>query len=160
MVHEKTVADSVTKISTFALPNMVNPLGSIHGGETMKLMDNAAAVCAMRHSNSLVVTLFVDNLDFFVPIYAGELVVCTACLTYVGRSSMEVEVIVSAENPLQGLVTTALKGYFTMVGLDDKFKTLEVPRLKLISDEEAVRFEEGRVRAEQRKAQAKKRFQR
>ncbi|MGE5404496.1 MAG: acyl-CoA thioesterase [Candidatus Saccharibacteria bacterium] len=160
MIQEKTAADSLTKISTFALPHMANPLGSIHGGETMKLMDNAAAVCAMRHSNSLVVTLFVDNLDFFVPIYAGELVVCTACLTYVGRSSMEVEVVVSAENPLQGLVATALKGYFTMVALDDKFKTIEVPRLKLLTDEDKMRFEEGRARAEQRKVQNRVRFQR
>lgn len=160
MIQEKTVAESVTKISTFALPHMVNPLGSIHGGETMKLMDNAAAVCAMRHSNSIVVTLFVDNLDFFVPIYAGELVVCTASLTYVGRSSMEVEVVVSAENPLQGQVTTALKGYFTMVALDDKFKPLNVPRLKLLSEDEAARFEEGRARADLRKAQARERVQR
>lgn len=154
---EKTIDESRASISQFMLPNMANPLGSIHGGETMKMMDNTAAVCAMRHSNSLVVTISVDQLDFYVPIYSGELVVCEAALTYVGRSSMEIEVVVSAENLLLKKKRTALVGYFTMIGVNEKFEPIEVPRLKLQNDDEVRRFNVGQARAEARREAAMER---
>lgn len=145
----KTVADSTLEMSTVMQPNQANPAGNVHGGEIMKMMDNAAAVVAQRHSRTNVVTARVDELVFHQPIFVGNLVTCQAFLTYVGRSSMEVIVIVRVEDLYSDTQQhCALSAYFTMVALNAGGKPIPVLPLELVSDEERQRFEEGRQRYE------------
>lgn len=145
----KTIAESALVMSAVMLPHQANVAGNVHGGEIMKMMDNAAFVVAQRHARSNVVTARVDELIFHLPIYVGNLVTCHAFLTFVGRSSMEVAVTVEVENLYSETPgECALTAYFTMVALDPDGKPLRVDQLNLLSDEERVRFEEGRARYE------------
>ncbi|MDO9131284.1 MAG: acyl-CoA thioesterase, partial [Anaerolineales bacterium] len=79
-----------------------NLLGNVHGGWIMKLVDEAGALASMRHAQQRVVTVAIDQMVFRQPIRIGDLVSLTAEVTYTGRTSMEVEVQVVAENPITG----------------------------------------------------------
>lgn len=134
------------------LPNQANPSGNVHGGEIIKLMDTAAGVVAKRHARTNVVTARVDELIFNSPIYVGNLVICHAYLTFVGRSSMEVAVRVDVEDLDTEIPNScALTAYFTMVSLNKDGKSVPVLPLELINEEERTRFEEGRQRHEKNK---------
>lgn len=148
-MKEKTVADSALEMSNVMQPNQANPAGNVHGGEVMKMMDNAAAVVAQRHARSNVVTARVDELVFHQPIFVGNLVTCHAYLTYVGRSSMEVAVTVEVEDLYsESPMKRALTSYFTLVGLNAGGKPIQVPPLTLTNDDERKSFEEASRRYE------------
>jgi len=156
-MEDKTVASSALIMSVVMQPDQANPAGNVHGGEIMKLMDNAAFVVAQRHARTNVVTARVDELIFHQPIYVGNLVTCHAFLTFVNRSSMEVVVTVEVENLFsEAPGKCALTAYFTMVALNVGGKPLRISPLKLETDEEKARFEEGRQRHELNMSKKKK----
>jgi acyl-CoA hydrolase len=92
-----------------------------------------------------------DRLDFHKPIFVGELVIVRASINYVGHTSMEVGVRVEAENLMTGEVRHTNSAYLTLVSLDENRKPTTVPGVVAETDDERRRFEEGRVRAQQRK---------
>ncbi|MDD2502446.1 MAG: acyl-CoA thioesterase [Clostridia bacterium] len=146
-MDEKTVAQSQAIMSQVMLPSQANPAGNVHGGEIMKIMDTTASVTATRHARTNIVTARVDELLFHTPIYVGALVTCTAKLIFVGRSSMEISVTVEAEYlEEEKPPEIALTAYFTMVSLDKNGIPCEVPRLKLITQEEEDCFQTGKLR--------------
>ncbi len=69
---ERTVGHSATSIAQLMLPHQANPAGFVHGGELMKMMDNAAGVVAARHAGTNVVTARVENIDFKSPVRVGN----------------------------------------------------------------------------------------
>nr|WP_245867643.1 acyl-CoA thioesterase [Sporomusa silvacetica] len=143
-------------MSVVMQPDQANPAGNVHGGEIMKLMDNAAFVVAQRHARTNVVTARVDELIFHQPIYVGNLVTCHAFLTFVNRSSMEVVVTVEVEDLFsESPGKCALTAYFTMVALNVGGKPLSISPLQLETEEEKIRFEEGRQRHELNKSKKK-----
>lgn len=129
------------------LPEHANIAGNVHGGEVMKMMDNAGGVVARRHSRTNVVTARVDGLEFHYPIHVGNYVMCICEMTFVGTSSMEVMVRVMVEDLWhEGQPKLALTGYFTYVAIDSDGKATPVAPLKLVTDEEAKRYNEGKER--------------
>ena len=140
----RTVKHSAVTMSELILPHQANQLGNAHGGEIMKLMDTAAGVVALRHAHTAVVTARVDGINFYYPIKVGDLVTVNAFLTFVGRSSMEVEVEVITEDIISEKITHALTAYFIMVALNDQGKPTEVPHLIVSSEKEKELWERGR----------------
>lgn len=146
---EKTISETRSELAEIMLIHQANPVGNIHGGEIMKLMDNAAGVCAIKHSGCHVVTGRVDELQFHRPIYVGNLVTCTSSIVFAGKSSMEIYVVVEVEDLRCGKPRErALSGYFTMIALDNNGIPTEVPKIKTESDEERALFEQGKMRYE------------
>ncbi|MBP7693993.1 MAG: acyl-CoA thioesterase, partial [Anaerolineales bacterium] len=80
----KPVSASRITLSLMMPPAEANPLGNVHGGYVMRLMDEAGASAAMRHSRRPVVTVAVDQVLFKEPIHVGDLLTVNAELTYVG----------------------------------------------------------------------------
>ncbi|KYZ77887.1 acyl-CoA thioesterase [Anaerosporomusa subterranea] len=131
------------------LPHQANVAGNVHGGEIMKMMDNAAYVAAHKHARSSVVTARVDELIFHQPIYVGNLVTCHAYLTFVGKSSMEVSVVVSVEDLYKEKSSNcALTALFSMVAINAGGHPMPVPSLELTTDHEKAVFEEAKLRYE------------
>lgn len=152
----KKICDSAVEMSMVMLPHQANVAGNVHGGEVMKLMDNAAYVVAHRHARSNVVTARVDELTFHQPIYVGNLVTCHAYLTFVGKSSMEISVVVEVEDLFkEDSRKCALTALFTMVALNAGGHTCTVPNLELTSDAERSMFEEGKQRYKTNRAKPK-----
>jgi acyl-CoA hydrolase len=136
-----------------------HPAGFVHGGELMKIMDNAAGVVAARHSGGNVVTGLVEDIKFINPVRVGDLVIVRGKLTFVSRSSMEVQVEVETENLFGGHTgqrATALTAIFVMVALDSKGKTRQVPIIMVSTEEEEKLFNEAQYRYESRKKASKR----
>jgi len=142
----RNVAHSAITMSQVIWPDMAGRAGFAHGGEIMKLMDGAAGVVAVKHSHRDSVTARVEGINFYLPIRVYDLVTVNACLTFVGRSSMEVLVEVLAENVAMETKVHALTAYFVMVAVDEMGKPAEVPPLILTSDREKALWEKGKKR--------------
>tara|TARA_B100000809_G_scaffold115634_1_gene113768 strand:- start:3330 stop:3827 length:498 start_codon:yes stop_codon:yes gene_type:complete len=141
---------TITVVSELMMPNQVNNLGSVFGGELLSMVDRAAAVAAMRHAGRPCVTVSIDRVDFKEPIYIGELVTCTARVRFVGRTSMEVGVKVLAENLLTGVERLTNNCLLTFVAIDEKHRPCQVAPLDLSNPEDERRFREGKRRREVR----------
>lgn len=148
----KKPSESNAIVSEMMMPNQVNNLGHVFGGELLSMVDRAAAVAAMRHAGSPVVTVSIDRVDFKEPIYTGELVTCTARVNFVGRTSMEVGVHVEAENLLTGNKRHTNTCFLTFVAIDEKHRPCRVRPLDLLDPEDERRFREGKRRREVREA--------
>jgi uncharacterized protein (TIGR00369 family) len=149
----KKISDSRFTLSALMGPQDTNSLGKVHGGVITRMADEAGALVAMRHAATPVVTVAIDSMTFMEPILLGNLVQCKAELTYVGRSSMEVRVEVSAENPLQGTAKTTNIAYLVYVALGTDGRPTEVPGIEFDTEEERARAEQAQARQEYRKQQ-------
>lgn len=131
------------------LPGDANPGGNIHGGTLMKLADNAGGMCAARHARSRVVTVLLDSMSFKSPVYVGEVVTAVAEVTWTGRTSIEMEVNITAENVGRGEIRHISTAYLVCVATDDAGVPREVPPLPLVTTQDRERW----VQAEARRAQ-------
>jgi uncharacterized protein (TIGR00369 family) len=151
----KNVRASRISIAQLMQPEHANNLGNVHGGWIMKLVDEAGALVCMRHAQRRAVTVAIDSMVFHNPIKIGDLVTLNAELTYVGHTSMEVEVQVEAENPLTGERTHTNTAYVVYVALDDNGQPASVPTLIAETNEEKSKLEEARQRQAERLAAKK-----
>lgn len=131
--------------------------GNVHGGIIMKLMDEAGASAAIRHAERPVVTVAVDQVLFLEPIHVGDLVTIQADLTFVGRTSMETRIDVTAQNLLSGERTHTNTAYFVYVALDEHGKPVPVAPLFIETDEERQRWEAAQERQAYRLSQRARR---
>jgi uncharacterized protein (TIGR00369 family) len=142
----KRVSDSRIVLAQLMQPMHANNHGNVHGGEIMRLMDEAGALACMRHAGHRVVTVAVDRMTFRQPIQIGDLVTLTAEVSYVGRTSLETEVLVTAENPVTGECLYTNTAYLVYVALDDQGQPVSVPPLIPENEEQQQRMEEGQDR--------------
>ena len=149
----KPMRASHVTLAQFMQPEHANALGNIHGGWIMKLVDECGALACMRHARTRVVTVTMDRMTFRQPIKVGDLVTLTAEVTYVGRTSMEAEVHVEAENPLTGQTTHTNTAYLVYVALDEAGNPIQVPPILAETPEEQARLDEGKKRQLQRLGQ-------
>src|SRR5688572_11125222 len=128
-----------------------NLIGNVHGGWIMKLVDEAGALASMRHSQRKVVTVAIDSMVFRQPIRIGDLIILNAEVTYTGRTSMEVEVQVQAENPITRERTHTNTAYLVYVALDDDGRRpTTVPPLKAGTAQEKQKMQQAKERQERR----------
>jgi uncharacterized protein (TIGR00369 family) len=146
----KPVSASRITLSQLMHPEHANLLGNVHGGWIMKLVDEAGALACMRHAQRKVVTVAIDSMVFRQPIRLGDLVIINAEVSYAGRTSMEAEVHVLAENPLTGERTHTNTAYLVYVALDDEGRPTSVPGIKAETDEEKLRMQKAEERQARR----------
>lgn len=150
-LESRTVGHSAVEMAQLMLPAQANPAGFVHGGELMKMMDNAAGVVAARHSHSNVVTARVEDIIFHNPVRVGSLVIIHSKLVFTSRSSMEIRVEVETEHISQEQRVPALTANFVMVSLDAQGKPRQIPRLILLTEEEEKLFADAQERYKTRK---------
>ena len=131
-------------------PEHANLLGNVHGGWVMKLVDEAGALACMRHAQRKVVTVAIDSMVFRQPIRIGDLVIINAEVSFTGRTSMEAEVTVLAENPITGEQMHTNTAYLVYVALDDEGRPTSVPPLKVKTEVEKRRMAEAQERQARR----------
>ena len=146
----KSIRASRVTLSQLMHPEHANLLGNVHGGWIMKLVDEAGALACMRHAQRKVVTVAIDSMTFRQPIKIGDLIVLNAEVTYTGRTSMEAEVEVLAENPVTGERTYTNNAYLVYVALDDEGKPTTVRQLLAETDDEKHKMEQAKERQERR----------
>jgi len=146
----KTMRASRVTLSQLMHPEHANLLGNVHGGWIMKLVDEAGALASMRHAQRKVVTVAIDSMVFRQPIRIGDLIILNAEVTYTGRTSLEAEVQVMAENPITGEQTHTNTAYLVYVALDDDGRPTTVPPLEAETAQEKQKMERAKERQERR----------
>jgi acyl-CoA hydrolase len=148
MRASKYADETEIRTTHWMMPEMANPMGNIFGGQIMALVDTIAYMCAARYAaNRVCVTAAMDRLDLHEPVHVGELLNLIARVTYAGRSSMEVEVNVYAENLETSQLRLTHTCYLTMVSLKDS-TSAEVPRLVCRTSVDKARYLQTRMRRE------------
>ena len=136
----RPMSHSVGTITTFVMPHMQNVRGDLFGGELMALVDQAAAVAAIRHAGGPAVTASIDRVDFRERIPVGSLVSCEATVDFVGNSSMDITVDVYAERVSTGERRNTNRAHVVFVAIDEFGKPKRVPRLVPETEEERQRY--------------------
>lgn len=136
----RPMSHSVGTITTFVMPHMQNVLGDLFGGNLMALVDQAAAVAALRHAGGRAVTASIDRVDFRERIPVGALVTCQATVDFVGNTSMDISVEVYSENVTTGERRHTHSAHVVFVAIDEHGKPTRVPRLVPETDEERARY--------------------
>jgi uncharacterized protein (TIGR00369 family) len=132
------------------LPEDANPRGNVHGGTLMKLADTAGGVCATRHTRQRVVTVVMDSMTFEQPVYVGDLVVVHAEVTWTGRTSIETEVTIVAEDALTGDRRHVSSAFFVYVSIDEHGRPAPVRPLEPTTAERRRRWREAEERRARR----------
>ncbi len=122
----------------------------------MKLMDSVAGAVAALHARKNVVTLSVDQMNFYAPVYIGNLLILKAAVNYVGNTSMEVGVRVEARSLQTGNIVHTGSSYLTFVALDEFGRPTQVADLLPQSEDEKRRYRAASARRAQRLASAHK----
>ncbi len=152
----RTVSETALTLTLFTQPEHSNSLGNVHGGVVLKLCDECGGIIAARHARRPAVTVTVDSVTFHQPVLLGRLLLVKGRITWVGRTSMEVELRVETENLLTGEVLHTNSAYFVYVALDEARHPTPVPKLLLENEEEQRRFAQGEERQAHRLARQRR----
>lgn len=150
----KTPAQSRVEMTELVMPAQTNVPGFLFGGVVLSWMDIAGGVAALRHSGGPAVTASIDRVDFLAPIRLGDIVVLRAQVELVGRTSMEIAVEVTTEDPRTGEERLTTSAFLTFVGVDAEGKPRRVPPLTPETEEERVRAKAAEARRNARLAAA------
>jgi len=143
-----TPIESEVVMTELVLPNDTNTFGNLMGGRLLYWMDIAAALAAMKHCGSPVVTASVDNISFEAPIKLGNVVHIEAKVSRAFNTSMEVHLNVWGEDVLHQYRYKSNEAYYTFVALDPNGKPRVVPQL-VPQTEEEKKLHEGALRRRQ-----------
>ena len=124
-----TAPDTEARLLEIVFPDHTNHLGTLFGGTALAWMDKAAFIAASRYARRSVVTARSEQVDFKLPIRQGQLVETIARVVAVGRTSMQVDVELVAEDLLSGERATCTRGRFVMIALDGDGVPAPVPSL-------------------------------
>jgi len=149
-IREKSPSESHAEVIVRMFPSDANPAGNVFGGEILKHIDMVAGIVAQRHSQSNAVTVSMDSVNFLKPVFVGNVLSLNARINYVHNSSMDIEIKAEAEDIVTGIRTVTATAFVTFIALDQNGKPMPVPKLSLKTDEDRVKFEEGKSRMETR----------
>ncbi|MHC4719208.1 MAG: acyl-CoA thioesterase [Planctomycetota bacterium] len=152
----KRPSDSAVEARYLLMPPQANPYGTAFGGAIVAWIDMVASMAAQKHCGKEVVTAGIDSLTFKEPIQVGDHVVLKASVNYVSRTSMEVGVQVTREDPVSGESAVATKAHLTFVALDEEKRPCPVGPIVPETDDEKRRYENAKVRVKARKELLKK----
>jgi len=124
-----TTVPQEARLMEMVFPDHTNHLGTLFGGQALAWMDKAAFIVASRYARRTVVTARSEEVNFRVPVRSGQLVELVSKVVKVGRSSMTVEVEMTAEDPLSGDRRVCTTGRFVMIALDSNGSPTAIPPL-------------------------------
>jgi acyl-CoA hydrolase len=127
---------STSRFIEMIFPEHANHYGTLFGGNALSFMGKAAFVAATRRARTAVVMASSDKIDFHMPVRVGELIELDARVARVGRSSMTVEVEVTAEALLTGERRLAMRGSFEMVAVNAVGRPVAIPDNQALSTNE------------------------
>jgi acyl-CoA hydrolase len=149
----KTPSESWLATARLMMPTDANVLGNVFGGAIMRYMDEVAAIVAWRHAGRNCVTASIDRMNFWKPVYVGNVLILRAAVNYVGETSMEIGVRIEAQDTSSGKVTHTGSCYLTYVAIDENRRPVPIPKLRLTSAVERRRCREAVTRRKLREVE-------
>src|SRR5699024_1014929 len=118
----------------------------------MRKLDACATISARRHSRvPECVTASTDSVNFMEPIRQSDSVCIESCVTYTGKSSMEIFCKVIAEDMVTAERKIAATAFLTFVALDENKRPIDIPEVIPETEEEKFLYETGEERANLRR---------
>ncbi len=128
-MEPKSAELSRSILSVTILPEDLNQYGSLFGGRLLAWIDRVASICATRHCRGNAVTVALEAMAFEVAVKQGDILILTAELEKVGRSSMQIRVTALREDPNTGEGKRVCAPLLTFVALDRDGKSTAVSPL-------------------------------
>jgi len=122
----------------------------MYGGKLLLILDEIMAITAIKFAKGTIVTASLDALDFYHPIYVGNILVLASSLNYTGRSSMEIGVKVLAEDPINNTIQHTCTAFSTCVKVDENGRPRLLAPFTPITDVEKKRWAEAEERKQHR----------
>jgi acyl-CoA hydrolase len=145
------IEDSKSQRVQVVFPNDVNNNGILYGGRLLDWIDELGGIVAQRHCRKNVMSASIESLSFLNPIFERDIVILEGWLNYVGKTSMEVEIRVTSENPLTGNRRKTCCAYLTYVAVNEDGRPIEAPPLIVETEIEKKRYRMALKRKEARK---------
>lgn len=136
-----SVLDTFIESTERIQPNQANNYENAHGGEVVRLMDELAAVAAMRVAHETCVTAHIGSVDFQNPIPVGHVATVSAYAYETGATSIGVRVTVESRDPREDEPSPTTAACFTMVAVDEAGDPTEVPSVVPETDRGATLIE-------------------
>lgn len=150
--EKRTVKESALETAHLMMPQDANIQGNVYGGTIMKLMDEIAGSVGALHARRNVVTASIDRMNFYEPVYIGNLLILKASVNFVGNTSMEIGVRIEARDLRTGKLVHTGSSYLTFVALDELGNPCEIAQIIPETEDEKRRYLEGKARRQQRLA--------
>jgi len=122
----------------------------MYGGKLLLILDEIMAIMAMKFAKGTIVTASLDALDFYHPIYVGNILILASSLNYTGRSSMEIGVKVLAEDPMNNTIQHTCTAFSTCVKVDEHGRPKLLAPFTPVTDVEKRRWAEAEQRKQHR----------
>lgn len=135
---EKTIEGSRFTLRYPVIHEFLNNEGNMHGGEIVKILDEAAGHCAARYSEGHINTAAFHNVSLIRPLRPANLMHIDCRVIATGTSSMLVELDLY-EEALDDRRTLCAKAHATFVALNKDRSLRQVPTLIYTDDEEKKR---------------------
>lgn len=147
----RPVSYSRTTMTELIMPNDTNPLGNLMGGNLLRWMDIAGAICGARHCGAHVITASVDNVSFSKPIHLGDVITIKASVTRAFNTSIEVYLEVFTTSSFGADLEKSNHAYMTFVAMDARTsRPKKVPEVIPETPEEKLLYEGAARRREVR----------
>ena len=117
-------------IRTVAMPADTNPGGKIFGGWVLSQMDLAGASAGKKYSNTLLVTVAIEAMEFISPIQVGDFVCCYTDIIKTGKTSVTVNIETWAVAPDEQRRRKVTEGVFVYVAVDKSYKPIPLKNLE------------------------------
>lgn len=137
----KHVADSQTEQIYIVMPQHLNGLGKLFGGQLAAWIDTIAGVVALRHCNMPITTAAIDNLQFHEGVEQNSLVVLKGKMIHTGTTSMEVRVDSYVEDVRTGAQRHINTAFVIEVAIGENGRPCPVPPLIPQTEEEKAAFD-------------------
>ena len=110
------------------MPSDTNAAGNIFGGWLMSQVDIAGSIVAIQRARGRVVTVAVNEFQFYKPVHVGDIVSIYADITHVGTTSITVKVIVHTTHVSEtGISNKVADATLTYVAIDECLNKRPVP---------------------------------
>jgi acyl-CoA hydrolase len=119
-----------------AAPTDINWGGNVHGGRTMRWIDEGGYVCAADWAGQQVLSSYIAGIRFYRPIHIGQIVETRARLIHTGPRSMHLSIHVTAADPHDPDPYLAAHGLSVFVAPDVNGAPRPVPPWSPRSDED------------------------
>ncbi|WOV87432.1 acyl-CoA thioesterase [Sporosarcina oncorhynchi] len=150
-MEQRPMSHSRTISTNLVLPPDTNHMQTIFGGKVLAYIDEIAAITAMKHAQTAVVTASIDSVDFLSSAKVGDVLELESVVSSTGRTSMEIFVSVHSIDLHTGEKKLTTESFLTFVAMDEHNKPIPVPGVFPETEMEKRLFETGPARREHRK---------
>lgn len=138
-----TLLETNVETRRYIFPGQSNAMGTAHGGDLLKWMEQVGAMSAMRFAGTDTVTVGIEDVSFHRPIPQGSIALLDAYVCRAGESSVTSRVRGYDEDRHTGDRTQVMDARIVSVAVDDRGEPVPVPELTVETEEGERLYDEA-----------------